>query len=52
MECKDEIGMTECDFDKNAEAVVLFDIEDIKCSIYTFCTGMPLHDDTVYAGIC
>lgn len=34
--------MTECDFDKNAEAVVLFDIEDIKCSIYTFAANAEI----------
>ncbi|MES1216477.1 MAG: DUF3857 domain-containing protein [Bacteroidota bacterium] len=29
-----EIAMKECDFDPNAEAVVLFDIEEVKCYLY------------------
>jgi len=29
-----EIKMSACDFDKNAEAVVLFDVEEVKCVIY------------------
>jgi len=30
---KADLEMTECDFDKNAEAVVLFDVGDLYCSI-------------------
>jgi len=36
---KAELEMTECDFDKNAEAVVLFDIEEVRCSVYTFAAN-------------
>jgi hypothetical protein len=39
---KAELGMTECNFDKNAEAVVLFDIEEIKCSIYSFAANAEI----------
>jgi hypothetical protein len=34
--------MTECDFDKNAEAVVIFDVEEIKCSIFTFAANAEI----------
>ena len=34
--------MTECDFDKNAEAVVIFDVEEIKCSIYSFAASAEI----------
>ena len=34
--------MTECDFDKNAEAVVVFDVEEIKCSIYSFAANAEI----------
>ncbi|HET7000644.1 MAG TPA: DUF3857 and transglutaminase domain-containing protein, partial [Puia sp.] len=39
---KTELEMTECDFDKNAEAVVLFDVEEIKCSIFTFAANAEI----------
>jgi len=39
---KRELEMTECDFDKNAEALVLFDVEEIKCSIYTFAANAEI----------
>ena len=33
---KSEMQMNECDFDKNAEAVVLFDVEVVKFKLYTY----------------
>jgi len=31
-----DLKMTECDFDKNAEAVVLFDVGEVKCIEYPY----------------
>lgn len=31
---KSELQITSCDFDKNAEALVLFDVEQVECVVY------------------
>jgi Domain of Unknown Function with PDB structure (DUF3857) len=33
---KAQLLLNQCDFDKNAEAVVLFDVEDVVCKEYTY----------------
>jgi len=33
---KEDLLMNECDFDKNAEAIVLFDVEEVHFKMYTY----------------
>ncbi|HEV3250450.1 MAG TPA: DUF3857 domain-containing protein, partial [Puia sp.] len=40
---KAELQMSECDFDKNAEAVVLFDIEEVRCLLYAHSVYSEIH---------
>jgi hypothetical protein len=39
---KSDLLLSECDFDKNAEALVLFDVEEVVCKEYTYAVDAAI----------
>ena len=44
---KNELLLKECDFDKSAEAMVLFDVAEVYCSFYPNSIGDPVSSEVV-----